>query len=105
MTKEFKGYPLFNDVTDDLLRAWNRFNIGLNIMETLGEDDAEAYMLQFSDLDVKQVELLALMATIHGHEEVQKQVMEIMELEDGTDKESSGDTDEVSESSTDVVEG
>lgn len=103
MTKEFKGYPLFNDVTDDLLRAWNRFNIGLNIMETLGEDDAEAYMLQFSDLDVKQVELLALMATIHGHEEVQKQVTEIMELEDGTNTETETGTSDVVEASADVA--
>jgi len=99
MTKEFKGYPLFNDVTDDLLRAWNRIQIGQNIMEALGEEEAQAYLENFNDTDLMQVELLALMVSIHGEDEIRKQINEIVELEDGTNEESSGDTDETSEPS------
>ncbi len=105
MTNEYKGYPLFNDVSDDLLRAWNRMRIAANIMQDVGDDNSKEYLENFNDTDLMQIELLALMASIHGEEEIQKQINEIMELENGTDEEPTGDSDEAGTTTTAVAEG
>lgn len=85
MTEEiknsYKGYSLFKDVTDDLLQAWNRANVIANINEDLNADEAQAYFEHFDAVEKMKIEMLLMMVSVSGKEEVQKRVMKCIEEE------------------------
>lgn len=77
----FKGYELFNDMKDDLLQAWNRANVIANINESLGVNDAQAYHDLFNPVEKMKIEMLLIMVSANGKEEVQKRIMKTLEDE------------------------
>lgn len=78
-SNEYKGYPLFNDLTDDLLQAWNRAQTIANINEKLGSEDAEAYAALLTKVEKMKVEMLLAMVSHSGKETVQKRIMQTIE--------------------------
>lgn len=79
--KNYKGYELFKDVEDDLLQAWNRANVIANIAKDLGEEDAQAYHELFEPVEKMKVELLLMMVSANGREEVQKRINKCLQEE------------------------
>jgi len=48
MTNKYKGQPLFNEVEDAKLRAWNRCAVFFNIFTDQGKVPAQMYAAQFT---------------------------------------------------------
>lgn len=78
---EYKGYSTFEDVTNDLLQAWNRAETVANICKAKGDSDAESYMALFTDEEQMKVKILLMAASVNGREAVYKKVQE--QLDDG----------------------
>lgn len=72
----FKGYGLFNDVEDKVLRTWNRCQTFLNIKEQHGEELAKEYLNKFDPLE--QLFMMATFTSISmkGMESVRMEVQE-----------------------------
>lgn len=46
-----KKFMKFNDVADRTLRAWNRFSVFFNVLDTVGSKQALEYMSSFPNED------------------------------------------------------
>lgn len=86
MSNTYKGYDLFNNLEDDLLKAWNRANVVANINQALGPDEAENYANHFDLVEKMKVEILLLMVSLNGKEEVQKRVMKCLNETESKDE-------------------
>ena len=79
---EYKSYPLFDEVENDLLQAWNRANIIANINKDKDIDMANEYFEQFNKTEQMKIKMLLLMVSASGKEEVQKRINETLTSED-----------------------
>ena len=78
---EYKSYPLFDEVENDLLQAWNRANIIANINKDKDIDMANEYFEQFNKTEQMKIKMLLLMVSASGKEEVQKRINETLDAE------------------------
>lgn len=81
-----KGYSDFNDVTNDLLQAWNRAETIVNINDAKGNDSAQEYIDQFTADEQMKIKILLMAVSHHGRDAVYKKVQETLndvELTDG----------------------
>jgi hypothetical protein len=76
----FNGYPLFFDVRNPILRAYNRINIYLNIKERYGVKPADRYLKKFNRDD--KVSIFQLMQRINrdGFEQVRRDLRRNKEI-------------------------
>ena len=79
---EFKGYDLFDDVEDRVIRAWNRCNTIFNIRERHSQELAEEYVNQFNDVSKLQIFVMLETIKVDGYNKVRMMVQEnVNELE------------------------
>lgn len=70
------GYSNFNDVTDPVLRAWNRLNTIYNIKERFKNKTTwKAYVEQFIENDLYDVLKTGLEIRRLGYETVRREMM------------------------------
>ena len=71
---KFMGYSLFKDVTDPILRAYNRSCVIKNIKDTVGHNTAVNYINQFSKEDKLKISIILVSVLEHGWEAVGKEI-------------------------------
>jgi hypothetical protein len=76
---EFKGYPTFTDLDNDLLQAWNRCEIIADINKSCGADLAQDYFDTFNEVEQMKIKMLLLMVSSCGKEETKKQILASLE--------------------------
>ena len=74
-TIEYNGLPLFNNVRDKQLRAWNRLNIIFNIKEMLNNTLAKEYTEQFKGPDLVEIGRMAIRVRNKGYENTRREIM------------------------------
>lgn len=67
-------YSSFNEIDNSILRAWNRFNVMLNMMERFGKqsDIEREYFHQFTIDDQITIAEMALDVADYGYEETRR---------------------------------
>lgn len=71
---EFRGYNLFKDVTNPLIRTWNRLNTIFNIKEDHGNAVAVGYSKQLSKNDRASIMIMANYVTVKGYENARREI-------------------------------
>ena len=66
------GYENFNEIEDPKLRAWNRYNIAINILERYGRVVYTDYMNQFPREDIVAIARVAVNSFIDGYENTRR---------------------------------
>lgn len=66
------GYENFNEIDDPKLRAWNRYNIAINILERYGRVVYTDYMNQFPREDIIVIARVAVDSFIDGYENTRR---------------------------------
>lgn len=74
-TIEYNGLPLFNNVLNKELRAWNRLNIIFNVKEMLNNDRAQEYATQFKGPDLVEIGKMAIRIKRNGYENTRREIM------------------------------
>lgn len=76
MTKmnEYKGYDLFNDVGDFVLRTWNRYNTILNIKEEHGNALAIKYAGHLDKQEQFAILTIGRTVSARGYENVRREL-------------------------------
>jgi hypothetical protein len=69
------GYSNFNDVTDPVLRSWNRLNTLYNIRERFRGDVYQTYRDQFEKDDLISILKMGLRVEVEGYENVRREMM------------------------------
>jgi len=72
---EFLGYPLFNNVRNPVLRAYNRANIYINIKERHGSVPAERYLKKFDRNGLLSLFTMMKRINTDGYEQTRRNVM------------------------------
>ncbi len=74
-----KSFDTFEEVTNDLLRSWNRAETIVNVQTKCGGDEAQSYLEQFSDEEQMKIKILLMAGSVHGREAVFKKVQETID--------------------------
>lgn len=86
---KYKGYDLFSDVDNNMVRAFNRLNTIVTINEDISETIAAKYLDQLSDNCKKEVAVMAQWIKREGREAVIKKVLGYVGSEGGQSLEAS----------------
>lgn len=68
-------YPLFRDIKNPKLRAWNRLNIIYNMKEQLGSASSRNYVKQFNKRDKFDILDLGSRVVREGYEDVRRSII------------------------------
>ena len=81
--KEFdvNDYDNYNDATDDLTQAWERYLTGMQILEDYDKKSLDLYLEQFSKEDRAKAALFWDMVQAHGYEAIAANVAKTLEME------------------------
>lgn len=71
----YKGYPLFNEIKDRQLKAYNRLNIMMNINDAMGEHMAQEYAEQIDQQGRTDLLFMGKMVEKYGNEQIKAIVM------------------------------
>lgn len=75
-TNEFNGFPMFYDVVNPKLRAWNRLNIIFNIKEFLKNNPLSVeYASQFKKADLVELGRMAIRVKKNGYENTRREII------------------------------
>ncbi len=74
-----KSFETFDEITNDLLRAWNRAETVVNVTTKCGDKEADKYFDQFNDEDKMKIKILLMAGSVHGREAVLKKVQETVD--------------------------
>lgn len=74
-TIEYNGLPLFNNVMNKELRAWNRLNIIFNVKEMMNNSRAHEYTTQFKGSDLVEIGKMAIRIKKNGYENTRREIM------------------------------
>jgi len=77
---EFKGYSYFNDIDDQLHRAYNRAQIIYNLSELGRKDIIEGYCEGLSEPERAKLYLMMTYINEKGQEEVSKEIASKVEV-------------------------
>lgn len=70
----YKGYSMFNEVVNPVIKAWNRLNTIYNIKEQHGSVLARRYAEQLSKPDLTSVYLLIASVDAKGYEQTRRDI-------------------------------
>ena len=73
MSNNYKGYSLFNDVSNVKLRTWNRCAALFNLNTDIG--DATGYASQLTQSERAQCMAMLAYIDVKGYEDVKREVM------------------------------
>lgn len=73
---EFKGYDMFDDVENNILRAWNRCQTIMNIIEVHGKELSQEYLLQFNKISQLQIAMMFALIKKDGVDAARKLAQE-----------------------------
>lgn len=77
MENNFKGFPLHNEVDNNMQRSFNRLNTALNINDALGENEAGLYFEEFDQKARLEIVLMAKYIKEQGRDAVIKKINEL----------------------------
>lgn len=80
MSNYFLGYPLFNDIRNSTLRAFNRANIFMNIKERYGSVPAQRYLKKFGKSDQFTIYNLMVRINDDGFEQTRRNLRRNKEI-------------------------
>lgn len=69
------AYPLFNDIRNPKLRAWNRLNIIFNMKESIGSYAANGYTKQFKKDELLEILRMGVRVLREGYENVRRSII------------------------------
>lgn len=75
MSNKFKGQPLFNEVENPELKAWNRAAVFFNMFGDQGKVPAQMYVAQFSEDDRKAILAMFERVKVEGYNQTRAAVM------------------------------
>lgn len=81
MSNSYKGQPLFNEVEDVKMRAWNRCAVFFNMFADQGKVPAQMYAAQFTDEEKGQLIAMFNLIKVQGYETTRKAIMQPATLE------------------------
>ncbi|MDB4302197.1 hypothetical protein N9924_01380 [bacterium] len=74
MTREHKGYQLFDHIEDPTLRTWNRCAVLFNIMHDRGPEMVEGYANELKPLERAQMFAMFKYIQVKGYETVRSEI-------------------------------
>jgi len=71
-------HETYDHIENPLLRCWNRCQMGYNISEKFGEDEALAYLNSFDDEDTARIMLISTCLATDGYDEVHRTITQMV---------------------------
>lgn len=73
-------FDTFQSIEDEVLKAYNQFNMALNIAKDFGKEYLEAYLSQFKGDEKKNFNTIASWVKLEGLENVKKEITKRIEI-------------------------
>lgn len=75
IVNEFKGYSLFSEIENKMLRAYNQWNVMSNLVQNKLTDIADGYLAALPDEDRVGLSIITTYIKMKGLEETKREII------------------------------